>query len=96
MSAIGRAAKADVLSNLTGANGLKNGNTPIVFTQLGSNESFAPMAFVYDEDHSAYEEPKLIKWLRARKPANPYQPNLSLKLELVEGGLLESQHQRAA
>jgi hypothetical protein len=97
-SAIGQAAKANVLSNLTGANRSNHGNTSTVFTQLASNESFAPMAFVYDEDHSAYEEPKLTKWLRARKPENPYQPNLNLRcsLELVEGGLQELRYEKAA
>ncbi|MEI7575422.1 MAG: hypothetical protein WCK51_00895 [Armatimonadota bacterium] len=71
-----------------------------MFNQLGSNESFAPMAFVYDEDHSAYEEPKLVKWLRARKAEKPYQPNLKLepkpKLKLVEGGLQDAQSEKAA
>lgn len=69
-----------------------------MFNQLGSNESFAPMAFVYDEDHSAYEEPKLIKWLRSRKPEKPYQANLDLRLELqlVHGGLQDSQQKKVA
>lgn len=56
------------------------------------------MAFVYDEDHSAYEEPKLIKWLRSRKPEKPYQANLDLRLELqlVHGGLQDSQQKKVA
>ena len=69
-----------------------------MFNQPGSNESFAPLAFCYDEDHSAYEQPKLLKWLRARKDEKPYQPNLNLRLELqiVDGGLQQASQQEAA
>lgn len=86
------------LSNLLGSEYTEHGTNFIVFNQLGSNESFAPMAFIYDEDHSAYEEPKLVKWLRARKPEKPYQPNLSLEptLLLVDGGLHDSKFEKAA
>ncbi|OWU64979.1 MAG: hypothetical protein CBB60_007090 [Armatimonadetes bacterium Cent15-Ar3] len=65
-----------------------------MFTLAGSNETFAPMAFVYDEDHHAYEEPKAVKWLRARKQSKPYQANLSLRV--VEGGLQETERQKVA
>ena len=69
-----------------------------MFTQLVSYESNAPMASVYDEDHSADEKPKILKWLRAHKQETPYQPNLNLrqKLELVEGGLQEQRYEKAA
>ncbi len=59
-----------------------------------ANESPATFAFIYDEDHTAYEEPKLVKWLRARKQTKPYQPNLSLRV--VEGGAQEPKLQKAA
>ena len=69
-----------------------------MFNLSGSHDPLAPMAFVYDEDHSAYEEPKFLKWLRARKPEKPYQANLNLRLELelVQGGIQDAQYEKAA